>query len=471
MVHMTKWVFFALIFAVYPAFAQPVTGVWRGKITMGSGLRQSSATLEVKLIAKGDSLIGATYYYGSGKDFIRYSIRGYFDLLDGSVHWEDFHLVEKVSQKTRDLRTYSETMKFRADYSCPDGKTLLLNGFCSLPGDAEMRVDLRKVDKTFFPDEWDEVISGYFTGMNRKEVLDSVWLIASVPAPAKAPADMAGSSVARADPVNTRVDTIRTLPGGVTTVVPIVLPPVSVSSGATVPVAAEAAKSNVAVATPGSKAVGTAVSGTEKPGITPAGTKGNTKDTAGAVAVVAAPEKPKPRAPVDITADIAKANAYKAEPATPTQTATSTQANPPPPQKPSISPAALLAQPLPNPSVQMKEEFNLRKKIVQTEIPVYGDTLEIRFYDNAEVDGDSISLFLNGVALFQHIRLESKAYIFKIPVKDLPRENDLTMFAENLGAIPPNTAYMEAIVQGQRYSARIESTEKTSGVIKLIRKE
>ena len=95
MVHMTKWVFFALIFAVYPAFAQPVTGVWRGKITMGSGLRQSSATLEVKLIAKGDSLIGATYYYGSGKDFIRYSIRGYFDLLDGSVHWEDFHLVER----------------------------------------------------------------------------------------------------------------------------------------------------------------------------------------------------------------------------------------------------------------------------------------------------------------------------------------------------------------------------------------
>jgi hypothetical protein len=119
----------------------------------------------------------------------------------------------------------------------------------------------------------------------------------------------------------------------------------------------------------------------------------------------------------------------------------------------------------------MQTAFTSRKKVVQTEIPISGDTLELRFYDNAEVDGDSISLFLNGVAFFQQVRLEVKPYIVKIALENLPPISELAMVAENLGAIPPNTAYMEAFVQGKRYTARIESTEQTTGVIRLVKQE
>jgi hypothetical protein len=69
------------------------------------------------------------------------------------------------------------------------------------------------------------------------------------------------------------------------------------------------------------------------------------------------------------------------------------------------------------------------------------------------------------------VRLDVRAYIFKIPVQSLPDISELAMVAENLGAIPPNTAFMEAIVNGQRYTARIESTENSSGVIRLVKKE
>jgi len=119
---------------------------------------------------------------------------------------------------------------------------------------------------------------------------------------------------------------------------------------------------------------------------------------------------------------------------------------------------------------RIKEAFSTRRQEVQTEMEVSGDSLELRFYDNAEVDGDSIALFLNGRMLFQHVRLEAKPYIYKIGIQDLTDISELTMVAENLGSIPPNTAFMEAFANGQRFTARLVSTENSSGVIKIVRR-
>jgi len=43
------------------------------------------------------------------------------------------------------------------------------------------------------------------------------------------------------------------------------------------------------------------------------------------------------------------------------------------------------------------------------------------------------------------------------------------MVAENLGRIPPNTAYMVAMVEDKRYEANLQSTEETSAMIKLVK--
>ncbi len=115
----------------------------------------------------------------------------------------------------------------------------------------------------------------------------------------------------------------------------------------------------------------------------------------------------------------------------------------------------------------IEQKFTSREKIFTKEIPVSGDSIELRFYDNAEVDGDSISLFLNGKLVFEHIRLTEKAYTIKLAVSDLQQENELTMVAENLGAIPPNTSYMVAVVGDKRYDAQLASTENSSAMIKL----
>ncbi len=118
----------------------------------------------------------------------------------------------------------------------------------------------------------------------------------------------------------------------------------------------------------------------------------------------------------------------------------------------------------------IEEKFISRKKVFATEIPVTGDSIELRFYDNAQVDGDSISLFLNNKLIFEHIRLSEKAYTIKLPVGELNALNELIMVAENLGSIPPNTSYMVALVGEKRYEARLESTEGSSAMIRLVKK-
>ena len=100
-----------------------------------------------------------------------------------------------------------------------------------------------------------------------------------------------------------------------------------------------------------------------------------------------------------------------------------------------------------------------------------GDSVELRFYDNAEIDGDSISLFLNNRLLFSHIRLLGSAYVIKLAVSELQQTNELIMVAENLGSIPPNTSYMVALVNGNRYEARLESTEGSSAMVRFVKKE
>jgi hypothetical protein len=118
----------------------------------------------------------------------------------------------------------------------------------------------------------------------------------------------------------------------------------------------------------------------------------------------------------------------------------------------------------------IEQKFASREKTFSKEILLTGDSIELRFYDNAEIDGDSISLFLNGKLIFEHIALTEKAYVVKLAVNDLDESNELTMVAENLGSIPPNTSYMVAIVGDKRYDAQLASTENSSAMIKLSKK-
>ncbi len=135
---------------------------------------------------------------------------------------------------------------------------------------------------------------------------------------------------------------------------------------------------------------------------------------------------------------------------------------------PPVAAAPREAAPATVPNANLNK-FSTRKNVLQTVIPLTAEVVELRFYDNAEVDGDSIALFLNGKLLLEHIRLTEEPYVVKLRASELGADNELVMVAENLGSIPPNTSFMVAIVGNKRYEARLYANENSSALVRIIR--
>jgi hypothetical protein len=107
----------------------------------------------------------------------------------------------------------------------------------------------------------------------------------------------------------------------------------------------------------------------------------------------------------------------------------------------------------------------------QQEIEVVNDSVTVVFYDNAEVDGDSVTVVYNNKIIALHQRLSDKPVRFTLPVLGNSFENELIMYAENLGSIPPNTALMLVFDGEKRYEITMSSnnTANSSVVFKLKR--
>jgi len=325
--------------------AQTITGAWKGKI--------GSAHTELKLIKKGDSILGTSYYYTSRSNYIRYAVKGYFDPNSNSVvWWDDVMLEDRLSGKI--FGSDKEALLSVADFNCPGEEKMRLDGESTERDNKDKpkgTVALQKITSSAFPDEWDFVIENYTVGANDPEIIDSI-----------------------------------------------------------------ARLHQIAKAIPQEKAV-------------PEEKETNLSSTT-------IQQIEKNSSSIEVTA-----------------------------------PHVVDKKKLPVPTTINQQKFVSREKKLATVIPLTGDSVELRFYDNAVVDGDSIAVFLNDRMVFEHVRLDYKPYTIKLSVNDLSDDNELVMVAENLGTIPPNTSLMVAIVDGQRYEARLESTENSSALIRFIKKK
>ena len=324
-----------------------ITGVWKGKI--------NKKKTELKIIQKGDSLLGTSYYYESENNYRRYSIKGFFDPSTNQAVWWDDQLLEEKTGKLSVSSPGKTPYLSSADFNCPGSDKMFLDGDAALRNKKESiqgPVHLEKTNGTIFPDEWDFIIENYTAGASDPYYIDSIASIAAIPV--RVVEEKIIQPKQNDQPVKRN----------------------------------EPAKTNTV---PAQKTETVKIS-----------------------------DLPKPEQKLTIKKTI-------------------------------------------------EEEFKIREKVIAADIPLSGDSIELRFYDNAEIDGDSISLFLNNKLIFQHIRLTGTAYTIKLPVNELNETNELVMVAENLGSIPPNTSYMLAIVNEKRYEAMLKSTEETSAVIRLTK--
>lgn len=130
--------------------------------------------------------------------------------------------------------------------------------------------------------------------------------------------------------------------------------------------------------------------------------------------------------------------------------------------------ATILQRPVVN--YVVTNQFRGREKEVQNEIEVTSDSLLVNFYDNGEVDGDSISVFFNDQLLSFNRLLSAKAIQFKIGLDPAKEYNEVTMFADNLGRIAPNTSLMIVYDGTKRHDIRLSSNLEKSATVRIRKK-
>ena len=107
-----------------------------------------------------------------------------------------------------------------------------------------------------------------------------------------------------------------------------------------------------------------------------------------------------------------------------------------------------------------------RKNVVMKNIDIKSADIKIELYDNGDVDGDEVTVYFNGNVISSKQKLTEKAITINLKaIKNA--SNELVMYADNLGSIPPNTALMKVYCDGQLYEVRMESDEKKNGVIRF----
>ena len=114
-----------------------------------------------------------------------------------------------------------------------------------------------------------------------------------------------------------------------------------------------------------------------------------------------------------------------------------------------------------------------KRKIVKTqEVFFKSDSLTITLYDNGEVDGDVVTVLMNGEIFMPKVALTTQPKRKTIYISGSAHDSiNLVMFAENLGSIPPNTGLLVVNDGEDIYEVRFSADLSTNAAILLRRRK
>jgi hypothetical protein len=115
--------------------------------------------------------------------------------------------------------------------------------------------------------------------------------------------------------------------------------------------------------------------------------------------------------------------------------------------------------------------FEQRKTETIESVYYQSDSLTMALYDNGEVDGDTVSVYMNGKLLMHKIGLSTRAERKTIPTQNTGDSIKLVLFAENLGSLPPNTGLLVVYDGDTRYEIRFSGDMQKSAAIVFRKKK
>ena len=102
------------------------------------------------------------------------------------------------------------------------------------------------------------------------------------------------------------------------------------------------------------------------------------------------------------------------------------------------------------------------------EVLVDTGTIRLDFYDNATIDGDSVTVTVNKNVVVSHQLLSAKPITTFVTIDLGNPFHEVEMIADNLGTIPPNTALLIITTPGKKYQLFLTSTKTKSAMIRII---
>jgi len=97
---------------------------------------------------------------------------------------------------------------------------------------------------------------------------------------------------------------------------------------------------------------------------------------------------------------------------------------------------------------------------------VKSNKVKVDIYDDGEIDNDIVSVYFNKNLVVANKSLTDKAYSFTVDLVE-GKTNELVLFANNLGSIPPNTALMIITDGTNRYEVRLSADLKSNASIRF----
>ncbi len=110
-----------------------------------------------------------------------------------------------------------------------------------------------------------------------------------------------------------------------------------------------------------------------------------------------------------------------------------------------------------------------RSRNVLKKIAISQPNFKVDLYDDGDVDGDIVTVYYNGKVVVSSKKLTEKPLSLNLSADPSRKENELLIYAENEGDIPPNTALMIVTEGNNRNEVRITADSKKNGVVLFSR--
>lgn len=120
------------------------------------------------------------------------------------------------------------------------------------------------------------------------------------------------------------------------------------------------------------------------------------------------------------------------------------------------------------PELKLPLSLTGRKAELVREIKVDTGTVKIDFYDNGQIDGDTVSVYVNSMPVVSNRMLKTQPISVNVRVSLKQTVQEVIMVGENLGSIPPNTALMIVTAGTKRYQLYLTSDEKKNAMVRFI---